>query len=132
MNQGQYVFSQLVGHLDRNHFNYLARKYDGNKYVKHFSCWNQLLAMMFGQLSNRESLRDVVVALEAHHSKCKFLGIGSKPIAKTTLASANQNRDYRIFELVRNGQPIFWIFLGRNMLLILRPFLYVSLHFHGW
>ena len=54
--------------------------------------------MMFGQLSNRESLRDIVVALEAHHSKCKFLGIGSKPIAKTTLASANQNRDYRIFE----------------------------------
>ena len=54
--------------------------------------------MMFGQLSNRESLRDVVVALEAHHSKCKFLGIGSKPVAKTTLASANQNRDYRIFE----------------------------------
>lgn len=54
--------------------------------------------MKFGQLSNRESLRDVVVALEAHHSKCKFLGIGSKPIAKTTLASANQNRDYRSFE----------------------------------
>lgn len=60
MNQGQYVFSQLVDHLDRNHFNYLARKYDGNKYVKRFSCWNQLLAMMFGQLSNRESLRDFV------------------------------------------------------------------------
>ena len=98
MNQGQYVFSQLVSHLDRDHFNYLARKYGGNKYVKHFSCWSQLLAMMFGQLSNRESLRDVVVALEAHHSKCKFLGIGSKPIAKTTLASANQNRDYRIFK----------------------------------
>ena len=53
---------------------------------------------MFGQLSNRESLRDVVVALEAHHSKCEFHGIGSKPIVKTTLASANQNRDYRIFE----------------------------------
>ena len=54
--------------------------------------------MMFGQLSNRESLRDVVVALEAHHYKCKFLGIGSKTIPKTTLASANQNRDYKIFE----------------------------------
>ncbi|WP_416341038.1 DUF4372 domain-containing protein [Segatella buccae] len=39
--------------------------------------------MMFGQLSNRESRRDIVVALEAHHSKCKFLGIESKPIAKT-------------------------------------------------
>lgn len=54
--------------------------------------------MTFGQISNRESLRDVIVALEAHHSKCKFLGIGSKRIAKTTLASANQNRNFRIFE----------------------------------
>ena len=88
----------MTGFLDRNHFNYLARKYDGNKYVKHFTCWNQLLALMFGQLSNRESLRDVVVALEAHHSKCKFLGIGDCKVAKTTFSSANQNRDYRIFE----------------------------------
>nr|WP_314785847.1 DUF4372 domain-containing protein [Segatella buccae] len=54
--------------------------------------------MMFGQLSNRESLRDIVVALEAHHSKCKFLGIESKPIAKNTFSSANQNRNYRLFE----------------------------------
>jgi len=98
MNNGKYVFAQLTGFLDRNHFNYLVRKYDGNSYVKHFTCWNQLHALMFGQLSNRESLRDLIVALEAHQSKCKFLGIGSTPIAKTTLASANQNRDYRIFE----------------------------------
>ena len=98
MNKGQYVFSQLVSHLDRNHFNYLARKYDGNKYVKHFSCWNQLLAMMFGQLSNRESLRDLIVAFEAHRAKKYHLGLGREPIAKTTLASANQNRDYRIIE----------------------------------
>ena len=98
MNKGQYVFSQLVSHLDRNHFNYLTRKYDGNKYVKHFSCWNQLLAMMFGQLSNRESLRDLIVAFEAHRAKQYHLGLGREPIAKTTLASANQNRDYRIIE----------------------------------
>ena len=98
MNQGKYVFSQLVGFLDRNHFNYLVRKYGGDRYVKYFSCWSQLLALMFGQLTNRESLRDVVVALEAHRTKCKFLGIGSNPIAKSTFASANQNRDYRIFE----------------------------------
>ena len=84
--------------LDRNHFNYLARKYDGNKYVKHLTCWNQLLALMFGQLSNRESLRDLIVALEAHQPKCYHLGLGRKPIAKTTLATANQNRDFRIFE----------------------------------
>ncbi len=54
--------------------------------------------MMFGQLSNRESLRDIVVVLESHHSKCKFLDIESKPIAKNTFASANQNRNYRLFE----------------------------------
>ncbi|MFR1587004.1 MAG: IS4 family transposase [Phocaeicola dorei] len=74
------------------------RKYDGNCYVKHFTCWNQLLAMMFGQLSNRESLRDLIVALEAHQGKRYHLGLGREPIAKTTFTSANQNRDYRIFE----------------------------------
>lgn len=52
---------------------------------------------MFGQHSNYENLRDVVVALETHYSKCKFLGIGSKMIAKTTFAFANKNLDYRIF-----------------------------------
>ena len=56
------------------------------------------MALMFGQLCNRESLRDVVVALEAHQSKCYHLGMGRNPIAKTTFATANQNRDYRIFE----------------------------------
>ena len=98
MFQDKFIFSQLVSFLDRNHFNYLAHKYAGDKYVKHFTCWNQLLALMFGQLSNRESLRDLIVALEAHRSKCYHLGMGRKPIAKTTFASANQNRDYRIFE----------------------------------
>lgn len=98
MFQDKFVFSQLTSFLDRNHFNYLVRKYGGDKYVKHLTCWNQLLALMFGQLCNRESLRDVIVALEAHRSKCFHLGLGRKPIAKTTLATAYQNRDYRIFE----------------------------------
>ena len=84
----KFVFSQLTAFLDRNHFNYLARKYNGDKYVKHLTCWNQLLALMFGQLSNRESLRDLIVALEAHQSKCFHLGLGRKPIAKTTLGTA--------------------------------------------
>lgn len=57
-----------------------------------------MLAMMFGQLSNRESLRDLIVALEEHRAKQYHLGLGLEPIAKTTLATANQNRDYRIFE----------------------------------
>ncbi len=98
MFQDKFVFAQLVSYLDRNHFNYLVRKYGGDKYVKHFTCWNQLLALMFGQLCNRESLRDLIVALTAHRSKCYHLGLGRKPISKSTFASANQNRDYHIFE----------------------------------
>ena len=93
-----YVFSQLVSvALDRNHFNYLVRKYEGDKYVKHFTCWNQLLVMMFGQLCNRESLRDLTIAVAAHQKKCYHLGFG-KHVSKTNLAYANSNRDYRIFE----------------------------------
>ena len=66
MNQDKYVFAQLVEFLNNDKFRRLVDKYDGNRYVKHFTCWSQLLAMMFGQLSNRESLRDLIVALEAH------------------------------------------------------------------
>ena len=98
MNKDKYVFAQLIEFLNNDKFRHLVDKYDGNRYVKHLTCWNQLLALMFGQLCNRESLRDVIVALEAHRSKCFHLGLGRKPIAKTTLATANQNRDYRIFE----------------------------------
>ena len=98
MFQDKYVFSQLTAFLNRTQFNNYVRKYDGNRYVKHFTCWNQMLAMMFGQLSNRESLRDLIVAFEAHRAKQYHLGVGREPIAKTTLATANQNRDYRIFE----------------------------------
>ena len=98
MNKDKYVFAQLIEFLNNNKFRRLVDKYDGNRYVKHLTCWNQLLSLMFGQLSNRESLRDLIVALEAHKSKCFHLGLGKNPIAKTTLATANQNRDYRIFE----------------------------------
>ena len=69
MNQDKYVFAQLVEFLNNDKFRRLVDKYDGNRYVKHFTCWSQLLAMMFGQLSNRESLRDLIVALEAHQGK---------------------------------------------------------------
>ena len=98
MYKDSFVFSQIASWLDRNHFNYLVRKYGGNRYVKHLTCWNQLLVMMFGQLCNRESLRDLIVALEAHHNKRVQLGFGTTPIAKSTLAAANQKRNYRIFE----------------------------------
>ena len=76
MHKGKYVFTQLLDFLDRNDFNYLARKYGGDKYVKQFTCYNQLCVLMFGQLSNRESLRDVILATQAHASKAYHLGFG--------------------------------------------------------
>lgn len=108
MNKEKYVFAQLVSFLNEDKFRRIVNKYRGNHYVKHFTCWNQLLALMFGQLSNRESLRDLIVALDAHHSKCYHLGMG-KNVSKSSLARANQDRDYHIFEeyayfLVRESQ----------------------------
>ena len=110
MNKDKYVFAQLLEYLDYDKFRHLVDKYDGNRYVKHLTCWNQLLALMFGQLGNRESLRDVIVALEAHRSKCFHLGLGRKPIAKTTLATANQNRDYRISMSLTDKTPLRELF----------------------
>jgi hypothetical protein len=101
MNKEKYVFSQLISFLNEDKFRYIVKKYDGDKYVKHFTCWNQLLALMFGQLSNRESLRDLIVALDAHHSKTYHLGMG-KNVSKSSLARANQDRDCRIFEEFAN------------------------------
>ena len=91
------MFAQLISFLNENKFRRIVDKYQGNRYIKHLKCWNQLLALMFGQLSNRESLRDLIVALDAHHSKSYHLGLG-KNISKSSLARANQDRDYRIFE----------------------------------
>jgi hypothetical protein len=97
MNKDKYVFAQMVGFLDNFKFLRIVKKYDGNHYVKHFTCWNQLLSLMFGQLCNRESLRDLIVALNAHQEKCYHLGVG-KHVTRSNLAKANENRDYRIFE----------------------------------
>ncbi|HLR00864.1 MAG TPA: IS4 family transposase [Sphingobacterium sp.] len=97
MFQDKYVFAQLASFLNRSKFNRIVAKYNGDKYVKHFTCWNQLLALMFGQLSNRESLRDLVIALDAHQSKCYHLGMG-KNVSRSSLSRANQDRDYHIFE----------------------------------
>ena len=73
MFQDKYVFAQLTAFLNRTQFNNYVRKYDGNRYVKHFTCWNQLPVMIFGPLSNRESLRDLIVAFEAHRAKNTIL-----------------------------------------------------------
>lgn len=92
----KFVFSQLVSFLDRSLFNRIVRKYGGDRYIKYFTCWNQLLALMFGQLSNREGLRALIVVFEAHSSKCYHLGIGTH-VTRSNLAKADENRDFRIF-----------------------------------
>ena len=97
MNKDKYVFAQLVEFLDCFKFRRIVAKYQGDRYIKSFSCWNQLLVMMFGQLSNREGLRDLIVALEAHWRKLYHLGMG-KSVTRSNLSKANELRDYRIFE----------------------------------
>lgn len=97
MNQGKYIFAQLMQFLPKAQFDYIVEKYDGNKYVRSFTCWNQLLVMLFGQLSARESMRDTIASLEPHHQKHHHLGFG-KSVHLTTLAMANEKRTFRIFE----------------------------------
>lgn len=98
MNKDKYVFAQMTEYLDYPKFRRLVRKYRGDSYVKRFTCWSQLLTLMFGQLSGRESLHDPVTVLEAHQSKCYHLGLGDRPASRNAVSLANQTRDCRIFE----------------------------------
>ncbi|RYZ84674.1 MAG: IS4 family transposase [Proteobacteria bacterium] len=97
MNQGKYVFAQLTSYLPARVFDRCVAKYSGNKWAKHFSCYHQFLCMMFGQLSGRDSLRDLLVTLTAHRAKYYHLGLG-RNVSRTNLARANERRDYRIYE----------------------------------
>ena len=97
MNNGKYIFAQLTSFLPQRVFDKFVLKYLGNKYVKHFTCWNQLLCMIFGQLTNRNSLRDLIVILDAHSNKTYHLGFG-KSVTKSNLAKANERRNSKIFE----------------------------------
>ena len=92
-----YIFAQLTDFLPQRVFDRLVSKYDGNKHVRHFSCWNQLLSMIFGQLTGRDSLRDLMVSIEPHKPKFYHLGFG-KGTSRSNFAKANENRDCRIFE----------------------------------
>ena len=97
MNQGKYVFSQLTEFLPRRIFDRTVAKHNGNKYVRHFTCWNQLLCMVFGQLTTRDSLRDLITVIEAHSPKSYHLGFG-KSVTPSNLAKANEKRNSKIFE----------------------------------
>jgi len=96
MNLGQTIFSQLMEHLPQHKFRQCVERYKGNYKVKSFSCWDQFLCMSFAQLTYRESLRDIETCLRAMQPKLYHMGIKSK-VSKSTLADANEKRDWRIY-----------------------------------
>ena len=96
MNTGKYVFAQVLSFIDSNDFKRCVERYKGNYKIKDFSCWHQLLCMMFGQLANRESLSDLILCLQTQKSKWYHLGIG-RCISKSNLAYANEKRNWQIF-----------------------------------
>ena len=92
----QYVFAQFLNLLPRYEFQRIVNKYKGDFRTKHFKCWNQMACMIFAHIRQEDSLRDIDIALNAHASKLYHIGIEQCP--KSTLADANERRDYRIYE----------------------------------
>ena len=96
MNQGRTIFSQVIEHLPYKAFDACVKRYGGERYVKSFSCMDQFLCMAFAQLAYRESLRDIECCLRAHQPKLYHMGFRSK-VSRSTLADANERRDWRIW-----------------------------------
>ena len=96
MYQGQTVFSQVLGFLSHKKFNQCVNRYEGNYRVHTFTCYDQLLCMAFAQLTYRESLRDIECCLRVMREKLYHMGIRGK-VSRSTLADANENRDWRIY-----------------------------------
>ncbi len=95
MNLGRTVFSQLIEHLPSKEFQKCVSRYRGDSYLKSFSCWDQFLAMAFAQLTYRASLRDIETCLRSMHGKLYHMGFRGR-VARSTLADANESRDWRI------------------------------------
>jgi hypothetical protein len=111
VNIGQTVFAQLLEHLPRYEFQKCVSRYRGEYQQKSFSCWDQFLAMAFAQFTYRESLRDIEACLRSVGDKLYHAGFRSK-VARSTLADANESRDWRIFAdfaqvLIRMARPLY-------------------------
>ena len=96
MHSGKFVFAQIIDHLPLHSFRRCVRRYGGHYKVQSFSCLDQYLCMVFAQLTYRESLRDIEVCLRAQQSKLYHMGIRGR-VSRSTLADANQTRDWRIY-----------------------------------
>ncbi|MEX2488502.1 MAG: IS4 family transposase, partial [Pseudomonadales bacterium] len=111
MNQGKYVFTQLMQHLPLTTFQRCVERYRGHYKVKSFSCLDQFLCMAFAQLTFRESLRDIQTCLRAQQPKLYHLGFRSN-VARNTLSNANAVRDWRIYadfaqHLIAIARPLY-------------------------
>jgi len=111
MFRGKFVFSQLVSVVSKYEFNKSVEKYNGNYRAKELKCWQHFLYMMFGQLTYREGVRDIINCLNAHKSKVYHLGI-TKIVSATTLTRANESRDWRIWSdlalhLIQVARPLY-------------------------
>lgn len=96
MYQGKYVFAQVMNSVIRHEFNQGVERHHGHRWMKRFSCWDQFLVMAFGQLAGRESLRDAIICLNAHREKLYHIGFRTS-LVRTTVAHANEQRDWRIW-----------------------------------
>jgi transposase len=111
MNTGRTVFSQLIELLPHQEFQKCVARYSGGRYLKNLSCWDQYLAMAFAQLTYRESLRDIEACLRSVGGKLYHMGFRGK-VARSTLADANESRDWRIYAdfaqvLIAVARPLY-------------------------
>jgi IS4 transposase len=97
MYEGRTVFTQLMDQMPRHTFRRLVTRYRGDYRVRGFTCWDQFLCMAFAQLTYRESLRDIEACLGAVPEKLYHLGFRTRSIRRSTLADANERRDWRIY-----------------------------------
>lgn len=96
MNSGKYVFAQVLSYVNRYEFDCCVKRYNGDHRVKTLDCWALFVQLLFGQLTARESLRDICLCLKVH--RCKIYHLGMKQnVDQSTLSRANESRDYRIF-----------------------------------
>lgn len=96
LSQGKYVFAQISTFLPQRVFDRIASNCNGNYKIRRFSCWNQMMCMMLGQLSNRESLSGLALSINAHPARFYHLGFG-KGVSKASLAKTNEKRDWHIY-----------------------------------
>ncbi len=111
MNTGTYIFSQITTYIPRSTFNTCVTRYKGEHYVKYLSSRDHFLALMFGQLAYRDSLRDVIACLDTHQDKLYHLGFRSVP-QLSACARANEKRDWRIYRdlciaLIAEAQTLY-------------------------